>query len=257
MKPKVVIIHCTATAADVSARAVDAYHRSQGWSGGGYHALIRTDGTIQTGPDPLPAGADEWRKAALDMPIEKTPYLRRWSEPGAHCRPLNGESWGIAYAGGLGPDHRPADTRTNAQKWSMTLLAALLVDAINPDGDADERVMGHRDAIRRYGGSPKACPCFDAERWWQNVWPLYREPPPVPPRWDAEPQGLELPKPHELTTEVARSHLVRQGETLWRIGEIYGVRWQDIADLSGVQGTEIHPGQMLTVPRKTYVVDDE
>lgn len=46
---KRIVIHHTATDGDVSAATVHSWHINQGWSGIGYHYLIRVDGTIERG----------------------------------------------------------------------------------------------------------------------------------------------------------------------------------------------------------------
>ena len=94
-----IIVHCTATPAGlpVTVEQIDAYHRSLGWAGIGYHYLIDLKGQIHKGRD-----------------------IRR---PGAHCRGHNAHSIGVAYVGGLSPDGLAAcDTRTDAQRLAMAAL---------------------------------------------------------------------------------------------------------------------------------------
>ena len=76
-----IIIHCTATpeGRDVSIDEVRRWHvEERGWRDVGYHFLVRLDGTVEEG-----------------RPIEMT---------GAHTRPHNWDSIGIAYAGGMSKD---------------------------------------------------------------------------------------------------------------------------------------------------------
>ena len=48
-KTRRIVLHHTATDYDVSAATVHTWHINQGWSGIGYHYLIRMDGTIERG----------------------------------------------------------------------------------------------------------------------------------------------------------------------------------------------------------------
>ena len=93
-----IIVHCSANreGSALRARDIDAYHRSRGWKGCGYHYVIPTDGTVETG-----------------RPIEVV---------GAHCRQHNRHSIGVCYIGGLGPDGQPKDTRTPAQRTALLHL---------------------------------------------------------------------------------------------------------------------------------------
>lgn len=68
-----IILHCTATTKDPSAKTIDKWHKDQGWAGIGYHFLIRKDGTLEKGRD-----------------LEQV---------GAHCKNKNKYSIGIALNG--------------------------------------------------------------------------------------------------------------------------------------------------------------
>ena len=75
-----IVMHCTATPADwdfVDRDWVDAAHKALGWSGIGYHFLVKRDGTVEQG---------------------RSTYIK-----GAHCEAedRNADSLGIVYAGGL------------------------------------------------------------------------------------------------------------------------------------------------------------
>ena len=54
-----IIVHCSANQAGSVLRMadIDRYHRSLGWKGCGYHYVIPTDGTVETGRDEARAGA--------------------------------------------------------------------------------------------------------------------------------------------------------------------------------------------------------
>lgn len=121
-----IILHCTATpfGKEATVKSIDAYHRSLGWDGIGYHFVIGLDGTVHTG-----------------RPVEKI---------GAHCKGQNVCSIGIAYVGGLDQRGLPADTRTPAQKRALRALVERLC-AEYPG----VTVHCHNEYAN------KACPCFD------------------------------------------------------------------------------------------------
>ena len=129
-----IIVHCTATkdGIDVSAADVDRYHRSLGFSEIGYHYLVRLDGAIEQG--------------------------RALNRIGAHCKGKNVNSVGVAYVGGLGVDGKPADTRTEAQRYSLLKLIMELKREFPL-----AVVHSHRDFVA------KACPCFDATNEYANI----------------------------------------------------------------------------------------
>ena len=98
-----IIIHCSATkeGMDFRAKDIDAWHKAKGWAGIGYHFVIDLDGTIEQG-----------------RPINQV---------GAHCYGHNKNSIGVCYIGGLDSRGKPKDTRTEAQKVTMTMLLSLFV----------------------------------------------------------------------------------------------------------------------------------
>ena len=121
-----IIIHCTATkeGQNFTVDDIRRWHIARGFNDCGYHLVIRLDGAIELG-----------------RPIETV---------GAHCMGHNSSSIGIAYVGGIDEQGRPKDTRTAAQKVSLSFLVALLRNAY-----PESQVYGH------YAFSNKACPCFD------------------------------------------------------------------------------------------------
>ena len=124
-----IIVHCSANKAGSALRLadIDRYHRSLGWKGCGYHYVIPTDGTIETGRD----------EARI----------------GAHCRNHNRHSIGVCYVGGLASDGKtPADTRTPRQRAALRKLLEQLHRKY-----PKALIVGHRDLDPQ-----KACPCFDA-----------------------------------------------------------------------------------------------
>lgn len=132
-----VIVHCSATAEgkDFCAADIDRWHRARGFSKIGYHYVIRLDGTVERG--------------------------RRDNETGAHCtqQRMNHHSIGVCYVGGLAADGKtPKDTRTPAQKRALLTVLRTLKGRY-----PGITVRGHRDF------APKACPCFDATREYEDV----------------------------------------------------------------------------------------
>ena len=121
-----IIIHCTATkeGQNFTVEDIRRWHRERGFNDCGYHYVIRLDGCIEQG-----------------RPIEAV---------GAHCKGHNSSSIGIAYVGGLDEHGRPKDTRTAAQKSSLSFLVELLRNAY-----PESKVYGH------HAFSNKACPCYD------------------------------------------------------------------------------------------------
>lgn len=124
-----IIIHCTATPSGRELHVADItrYHLQRGFETIGYHYLITLDGSVEQG-------------RAAD-------YI------GAHCLGHNDRSIGVAYVGGLSLDGTPLDTRTEAQRRSLTQLVAQLRTRY-----PRATVHGHREF------AAKACPCFDVAR---------------------------------------------------------------------------------------------
>ena len=124
-----IIVHCSANrkGSTIRMKDIDKDHRSRGWRGCGYHYVIPTDGTIETG--------------------------RPEEMKGAHCRFHNGHSIGICYIGGLDANGDPKDTRTPAQRKQLRRLVQQLMEQFPA-----ATLHGHRDF------AAKACPCFDVRR---------------------------------------------------------------------------------------------
>ena len=77
----------------------------------------------------------------------------------------------IVVSGGI-RDGAPADTRTDAQRESLTALLVALVSAF-----PGSKIVGHRDLSPDLNGDGiikpnewiKSCPCFDATKEYQNI----------------------------------------------------------------------------------------
>lgn len=132
-----IIVHCSANKAGSALRLADInrYHRSLGWKGCGYHYVIPTDGTIETGRNEI--------------------------EAGAHCKNHNRHSIGVCYIGGLSAGGKPADTRMDAQRIALRNLLEQLHRRY-----PDALIVGHRDL-----DSQKACPCFDVVNEYHDLQP--------------------------------------------------------------------------------------
>ena len=129
-----IIVHCSATpeGRDVDAATIDMWHKERGWSGIGYHYVIKLDGSIEYGRD-----------------INKT---------GAHVKNHNKGSIGICYIGGCDASMKDKDTRTQEQKESLLLLLKTLMK-MHPDAT----IHGHNEF------ASKACPCFNANEEYCNI----------------------------------------------------------------------------------------
>jgi len=128
-----IVLHCadTYSSMDIGVKEITSWHIGKGWSDCGYHFIVKLDGTIETG-----------------RPINKK---------GAHCIGYNKNSIGVCYVGGRGDDGKPKDTRTEAQKKSLTALIISLKYK-NPNA----KIKGHNEL------SNKACPSYDVQKDIEN-----------------------------------------------------------------------------------------
>lgn len=143
-----IIIHCTATkeGVDIGFKEIDQWHKKRGWSGCGYHYIVRLDGDVEVG-----------------RPEEKQ---------GAHVKGYNRNSIGIVYVGGLDSEMRAKDTRTEDQKRELRCLIENLKYNY-PSAD----ISGHRDFSEDLNGNgiiepfewSKICPCFDAKEEYKDL----------------------------------------------------------------------------------------
>lgn len=97
--------------------------------------------------------------------------MRPLEKIGAHAKGYNRNSIGVCYEGGI-RDGAPADTRTDAQRESLTALLVALVSAF-----PGSKIVGHRDLSPDLNGDGiiepnewiKSCPCFDATKDYRNI----------------------------------------------------------------------------------------
>lgn len=125
-----IIVHCTCTFSDqkVTIEILRQWHKKRGFKDVGYHYLIDIEGNILTG-----------------RPVEQV---------GAHCTDHNAHSIGVAYAGGLGDDAKPANTLSEKQKAALVQLLRELKERY-----PDASIHGHSEFAN------KACPCFDVQQF--------------------------------------------------------------------------------------------
>lgn len=141
---ELIVVHVSATPPswDHGAQAIDQMHRARGWSGIGYHFVIRRDGTIENG--------------------------RGIDQIGAHVAGFNSNSIGICLVGGVDERGKPAFNATPEQMATLERLCRELVKKypsakicghrdLSPDRDKDGIIEPHEHL--------KACPCFDAIPW--------------------------------------------------------------------------------------------
>ena len=130
-----IIVHCAYTppSMDIGAAEIDGWHKERGFTGIGYHFVIRRDGSLEQG-----------------RPLE---------QPGAHVQGHNAHSIGICLVGGkvLSEEDAPCNNFTPEQYGALRALAADLCRRF-PGAE----VLGHRDVP----GVNKTCPCFDVRSWW-------------------------------------------------------------------------------------------
>lgn len=140
------MVHCSATKpeSDIGFDEIDDWHQARGWSGCGYHAIIRRSGQIEFG--------------------------RHFDAVGAHVMGQNYRSVGICLVGGIDLDGNPEDNFTDPQMISLRGLLEVL-QAAYPGA----QVVGHRDLSPDLDGDGvieahewvKACPSFDVAAWYE------------------------------------------------------------------------------------------
>ena len=132
---KEIIVHCSATpeGKDFTTAQIKQWHLARGFSDIGYHYVVYRDGSIHTGRDE--------------------------SVSGAHCTGHNTISIGVCYIGGMDSANKnPKDTRTEAQKASLLKLLKQLKTKY-----PKSKIYPH------YKFAAKACPCFNAEEEYKNL----------------------------------------------------------------------------------------
>ncbi|TNG92271.1 N-acetylmuramoyl-L-alanine amidase [Pasteurellaceae bacterium USgator11] len=159
-----IVIHCSATQngkslrtkSQTAAQRIDDWHAKRGFKRAaksaslfnphlqhvGYHFVIDTDGTVETG--------------------------RQVGETGAHVKGHNLHSVGICLVGGITIDGKNFGRYTTKQWQSLHLLLRQL-EAKYPNAN----IFGHRDLSPDTNNNGKVdkwewlkdCPCFDVWQW--------------------------------------------------------------------------------------------
>ncbi len=214
-----IVMHCTATPAtsDIGAADVHRWHLQRGWSGIGYHFVIRRNGAVEPG--------------------------RELEKKGAHVAGFNAKSIGISLAGGVGANGQtPVDNFTDGQ-----LLTArdLVFDLMATYGVPLDHVMGHNEVIKQIThGAPKACPVFSMERFRAMIMDLHDAEVDVEV---AEQWGSDMADDDEVEVS-APTHTVVSGDTLWGIANRYGTTIAEIrAANPSISGDLIQPGDVIRV----------
>ena len=214
-----IVMHCTATpaTADIGAAEVHQWHLQRGWSGIGYHFVIRRNGLVEHG-----------------RPIEKK---------GAHVSGFNAQSIGISLAGGVASDGQtPVDNFTDEQ---MIAARDLVLDLMTTHRIQIDHLMGHREVIETIThGSPKACPVFFMDRFRSLVKErlIAGADSGEGERWGKEMADEDEPPGGEQT------HTVSSGETLWGIANRYGTTIAGIRLANpSISGDLIRPGDVIRV----------
>lgn len=130
------VVHCSATpgSLDIGAAEIRQWHIAKGWSDIGYHFVIRRNGKVEPG--------------------------RPENMIGSHVKNHNANSLGICLVGGVDAKQRPQNNFT-AEQWASLQTLLMRLTAKYPGA----KILGHRD----FPGVAKACPCFDAIKWAQEM----------------------------------------------------------------------------------------
>ena len=131
---KYIVIHCSATPPnmDIGAEEIDRWHKDRGWSGIGYHDVIRRNGALELGRDE--------------------------NAVGAHVKGHNKHSVGICLVGGVDDNKKPEDNFTQEQ-YNTLRRCLRYYKALFPGA----MILGHNEL-----DSGKACPSFAVQTWKSN-----------------------------------------------------------------------------------------
>ena len=137
-----IIVHCAATkpSMDCGFDEINQWHLDRGWSGCGYHVIIRRNGAIEFGRD-----------FAMDS--------REFSQ-GAHVRGHNDNSIGVCLIGGMAQDSSDPELNYTDEQWDALRDVLTRLKTTTMPG---ARIHGHYEF-----DSHKTCPNFDAGHWYDT-----------------------------------------------------------------------------------------
>ena len=133
-KTDYIVVHCSATTPDmdIGVEEIDQWHKDRGWSGVGYHDVIRRNGVPEEG--------------------------RHVNAVGAHVKGYNSISVGVCLVGGIDDNGRPQDNFTPEQYKTLTRLLRFY-RALFPEA----AIVGHNQL-----NPHKACPSFNVTSFVAN-----------------------------------------------------------------------------------------
>jgi len=127
------VFHCTATQQTATVEAIVRHWRqSRGWTNPGYHILVRADGS--------------WTQ------------LQDFNKITNGVAGINTTSLHVSYIGGIGPNGRALDNRTDKQKEVFETVYNTFKNKM-----PNLTFHGH------YEFSNKACPSFNVEKWIEEI----------------------------------------------------------------------------------------
>lgn len=141
---KYLVVHCSATQANqnIDAKTIDAWHKAKGWSGIGYHYVIKRDGTLEQG--------------------------RPVNQVGAHVEGYNWCSIGICLVGGANAQGKGENNFAPEQFQALRrLLGSLQLQypRVTVLGHRDLSPDKNKDGIISKDEWLKDCPSFDVRKW--------------------------------------------------------------------------------------------
>jgi len=134
-KTDMIVIHCSATPADmdIGAEKIKHWHVVEnGWDDIGYHYVIKRDGTLEVGRDE--------------------------SMVGSHARAVNGTSIGICMIGGSNKEGAWENNFLPEQFDTLQQILETLKDKYDI-----KKIIGHYEVDDK-----KKCPSFNVKEWLDN-----------------------------------------------------------------------------------------
>ena len=125
-----IVIHCSNTppTMDIGEKELNRWRRQWGYPDSGFHFVIRRDGTIETGRNPLAVGR--------------------------HTVAHDFTSIGVCLIGGVNESNVPENNFTPAQ-WDSLIKLLKGLKTKYPEA----KIIGHNEVAQ------KSCPSFDVQKW--------------------------------------------------------------------------------------------